>query len=299
METILIKADFRKKLFTSHGEMMLDLSFEIKTGEMLSLFGPSGVGKTTVLRILAGLTDPDEGLIEVEGQRWFDSAANFSLPARKRPVGYMFQDYALFPNMSIEENLKFAQPQNDPQHIDVLLQLFALDELRHRKPSMLSGGQQQRVALARALARQPKLMMLDEPLSAIDPELRSKLQDEILEIHRRYNITTLLVSHDLPEVFKLSKRVIVLDSGKIVRDGNPFDVLGSRLTSGKVQFIAEVLKVETEDLVKVLTLLSGNNVVKVAVCENEEEHYEPGDKVAIIAKAFNPVIQKLNSKPGA
>lgn len=205
----------------------------------------------------------------------------------------MFQDYALFPNMSIKENLKFAQPIPDKAQITQLLELFDLKELRSRKPSMLSGGQQQRVALARALARKPKLLMLDEPLSAIDPELRTKLQDEILAIHKQFGITTLLVSHDLPEVFKLSNRVIMLDAGKIVNQGDPYEVLGAKRTSGKVQFMAEVLKVEEEDIVKILTLLSGNSLVKVVVRDDDDQQYKIGDKVMIITKAFNPVIQKI------
>ncbi|MDA3930611.1 MAG: ABC transporter ATP-binding protein [Prolixibacteraceae bacterium] len=293
METLLIEANFRKKLFTTQGEMILDVQFSIKKGELVSIYGPSGVGKTTILRILAGLTDADEGEVIVDGETWFNSLKKINLQARKRPVGYMFQDYALFPNMSIKENLKFAQTEQDPKHIDELLTLFDLKELQNRKPTMLSGGQQQRVALARALARKPKLLLLDEPLSAIDPAFRTKLQNEILEIQRQYGITTLLVSHDLPEVFKLSKRVIMLEAGKIVKQGDPFEVLGSKRTSGKVQFMAEVLKVESEDILKVLTLLSGNSLVKVAVRDDDEQQYQPGDKVVIITKAFNPVIQKI------
>ena len=295
METVLIEAAFKKKLFTANGELLLDVSFNIEKGAMVSLFGPSGAGKTTILRILAGLTKAHEGFIKVDGETWFDSKAKINLMARKRPVGYMFQDYALFPNMSIKENLKFAQPDPDHKHIEELLELFELKELRHRKPTMLSGGQQQRVALARALARKPKILMLDEPLSAIDPAFRVKLQDEILEMHRRFGVTTLLVSHDLPEVFKLSNRVMLLENGNIVKQGDPFEVLGSKRTSGKVQFMAEVLKVEKEDIVLVLTLLSGNSLVKVAVRDDDDQNYKPGDKVVIITKAFNPVIQKIST----
>lgn len=291
METILIEASIKKRLFTANGVMDLDVQMQVRRGEMLSLYGPSGVGKTTILRILSGLTEADEGYIKVDGELWFDAEKKINLPVRKRPVGYMFQDYALFPNMSIRENLNYAQPEKNEEHIRELLELFELKALQDRKPSMLSGGQQQRVALARALARKPKILMLDEPLSAIDPAFRSKLQNEILEIQRAFNVTTILVSHDLPEVFKLSNRVIVLDKGKILKDGNPYDVLGSKRTSGKVQFMAEVLKVEIEDIVKVLTLLSGNSLVKVAVCDDQD--FQAGDKVVIITKAFNPVIQKI------
>ncbi|HYX06447.1 MAG TPA: ATP-binding cassette domain-containing protein [Bacteroidales bacterium] len=293
METVLIEADIRKKLFTASGELTLDMKFSVDRGEMVSVFGPSGVGKTTLLRIISGLTAADEGYLKVDGEVWFDSAARINRPARMRPVGYMFQEYALFPNMTVKENLAFAQPVKDPHHIKQLLELFELDMLKYRRPAVLSGGQQQRVALARALARKPGLLLLDEPLSAIDPEFRSKLQDEILTMHRRYGITTLLVSHDLPEVFKLTGRVIVMEEGRIVKDGNPFDVFAANRTSGKVQLVAEVLKVEMEDIIRVLTLLVGNSLVKVAVCDNPEEQYKPGDRVVLVSKAFNPVIQKI------
>lgn len=293
METILIKADIRKKLFTADGELMLDVKFEVAAGELLSLFGPSGVGKTTVLRILAGLTDADEGYIQVGAEVWYDSAKRINLPTRKRKVGYMFQDYALFPNMTIRENLKFAQPEPNKKRIDELLELFDLVALSNRKPSMLSGGQQQRVALARAIAREPKLLLLDEPLSAIDPSLRSKLQDEILEMHRRFELTAILVSHDLPEVFKLSQRTIILEAGKIVKQGDPFTVFADSKISGKVQFLAEVLHVEKEDIIDVVTLLSGNSLVKVAVSDTENQNFKPGDKVVLISKAFNPLIKKI------
>lgn len=293
METILIKADIRKKLFTANGELMLDVQLEVAAGELLSLFGPSGVGKTTILRILAGLTDADEGFIQVADKVWFDSSKGINMPARKRKVGYMFQDYALFPNMTIRENLKFAQPEPNKKRVDELLDLFDLVTLADRKPAMLSGGQQQRVALARAIAREPEILLLDEPLSAIDPSLRSKLQDEILEMHRRFGLTAILVSHDLPEVFKLSQRTIVLDAGQIAKEGNPFDVFGESKISGKVQFMAEVLHVEKEDIINIVTLLSGNSLVKVAVSDTENQNYKPGDKVVLISKAFNPLIQKI------
>jgi molybdate transport system ATP-binding protein len=294
METVLIEASFRKKLFTETGVLTLDVNFAVQQGEMLSLFGPSGVGKTTILRILAGLTEADEGFLRVGNDVWFDSAKKINLPARKRPVGYMFQDYALFPNMTVRENLRFAQPAHDIRHLEELLELFDLTTLQHRKPDVLSGGQRQRVALARALARKPEILLLDEPLSAIDPQFRAKLQDEILEMHRRFGVTTLLVSHDLPEVFKLCSRVLMLEAGKIVKQGNPYNLFGENKISGKVQLMAEVLRVEKEDIVGILTLMAGNTLMKVAVCDQELQNYRVGDKVVIISKAFNPVIRKIS-----
>ncbi len=290
-----IELSVKKTLFTATGEFPLTAEIGIASGEMVSFFGPSGVGKTTMLRIIAGLTHADEGFVRVGGTTWFDSRNGTNLPPRKRKVGFVFQDYALFPNMSVRENLRFAQPKADRRHIDELLDVFGLRNLRHRKPSFLSGGQNQRVAMARALARKPDLLLLDEPLSALDAEMRNSLQDEILEVHRLWGITTVLVSHDLPEIFKLCNRVIAFKNGCVVDDGNPYDIFARSRISGKLQFVAEVLKVEKEDIVDVLTLLIGNSPVKVAVCNNRQESFVPGDKALVVSKAFNPIIQKLNS----
>jgi len=290
-----IELSVRKKLFTATGEFPFAADLSIGSGEMVSFFGPSGVGKTTMLRIIVGLTDADDGFLRVGGEPWFDSADGTNLPPRRRKVGFVFQDYALFPNMSVRENLRFAQPKADRRHVDELLDIFGLSSLQHRKPGFLSGGQNQRVAMARALARKPDLLLLDEPLSALDMEMRNTLQDEILEVHRLWGITTILVSHDLPEIFKLCSRVIEFRDGRVVDDGNPYDIFGRSRISGKLQFVSEVLKVEKEDTVDVLTLLIGNSPVKIAVCNNRQEPFVPGDRALVVSKAFNPIIQKLNS----
>lgn len=290
-----IELSIRKKLFTAMGEFAFEANLKIDRGEMVSFFGPSGVGKTTMLRIIAGLTDADEGFVKVGGQTWFDSTNGTNLPPRKRKVGFVFQDYALFPNMSVRENLRFAQPKADRKHVDELLDIFGLTNLQHRRPGMLSGGQNQRVAVARALARKPDLLLLDEPLSALDIEMRNTLQNEIMHVHKLWGVTTILVSHDLPEIFKLCNRVITFSNGRVTDDGNPYDIFARSKISGKLQFVAEVLKVEREDIVDVLTLLIGNSPVKVAVSNDRKESFLPGDKALVVSKAFNPIIQKLNS----
>jgi len=291
-----IELSIKKKLFTATGEFSFKADLSINCGEMVSFFGPSGVGKTTMLRIIAGLTDADEGFVKVGGQTWFDSTNGTNLPPRKRKVGFVFQDYALFPNMSVRENLRFAQPKTNKQHIDELLEIFGLSNLQHRKPALLSGGQNQRVAVARALARKPDLLLLDEPLSALDIEMRNTLQDEILHVQKLWGITTILVSHDLPEVFKLSNRVITFENGRITNDSDPYDLFANNKISGKLQLLAEVLKVDREDILTRLTLLIGNSPVNIAVCNNGQESFVPGDRALVISKAFSPIIQKLNSK---
>lgn len=221
----MLKIDIERKMFTSEGQSMLDVNLEIEEHELLCFFGHSGAGKTTLLRILAGLNKPDRGYIELNGQVWFDSEAKINLAPQKRRIGYMFQDYALFPNMSVRANIEFAQSKKDQAEVDKLLDLFGLEALQKQKPMKLSGGQKQRVALARALAAQPQLLLLDEPLSALDHEMRENLQNEILKAHDLLQSITMLVSHDVKEVEKLATSVVLLQNGKIKNQGKTSEVL--------------------------------------------------------------------------
>jgi molybdate transport system ATP-binding protein len=211
-------------MLTSEGKTDLEVCTEIKHNELVCLFGHSGAGKTTLLRILAGLTKPDKGKIVFNNTVWFDSDKNINIPPQERNVGYMFQDYALFPNMTVEKNISFAQKVKDYKEVDELMALFDIDALKHQHPAKLSGGQKQRVALARALAAKPRLLLLDEPLSALDWTMRASLQLEIRKAHELMNSVTLLVSHDISEVFQLASSVIVLKDGTVVKRGKPDDV---------------------------------------------------------------------------
>jgi molybdate transport system ATP-binding protein len=214
-----------KMLHTAQGTQLLDLSFNLEPGRLLTLYGPSGAGKTTILRIIAGLTDTSSAQIEVEGSIWDDTADRIHLPTHHRSIGFVFQDFALFPHLSVRQQLEFAlQKKDDTPLVTELLHMMELEELQHKKPSLLSGGQQQRVALARAIARRPRLLLLDEPLSALDNDLRDRLQDFILTAHRYYRLTTILVSHYLPEIFRLSDEVISIDKGLMQRQGPPSQV---------------------------------------------------------------------------
>src|SRR5580692_2043583 len=209
-----------KMLHTSHGDQVLDIAFELGKGRLLTLYGSSGAGKTTILRILAALTDIDSGYIEVDGEVWYDRQNKVAVPARKRSIGLVFQDFALFPHFTVKEQLIFALPKGgDKTIVNELLELMELGSLQDRLPSRLSGGQQQRVALARAIARKPRLLLLDEPLSALDDEMRFKLQEYILMAHRHYRLTTIFVSHHLPEVFRLADEAILLEKGRIGGQG--------------------------------------------------------------------------------
>ncbi len=222
----MIEVSLKKKLFSALGKMQLDVEFTIQEGELVTLYGPSGAGKTTVLRMLCGLSTPDEGRISVRGQPWLDSAKKINLKPQHRDIGIVFQDYALFPNLTVKENLRYALKKGQPDAIvNELLEMMELTNLYDKKPELLSGGQRQRVALARAIVRKPRILLLDEPMSALDTALRVKIQDYILRVHEQFKLTTILVSHDIMEVIRLSNRVLLMDHGKIISQGGPTEIL--------------------------------------------------------------------------
>lgn len=292
----MIDINIRKKLFSAQGEFLLDLQINIAQGEFITLFGPSGAGKTTLLRCLAGLEKPDSGSIQVSGASWFDSKKGVMLQAQHRYAGYMFQDYALFPNMTVRGNLEFAlRPGANKQRVSELIEMMELGELQQRKPETLSGGQKQRVALARALAAEPQLLLLDEPFSALDQTTRVRLQDEVLRLQRHYGLTTVMVSHDVGEVYKLSQRVMMIEHGRIVKQGSPAELFKAGKASGKFNFAGEVLEIETADVVFAVTLLVGNQIVRVIATTDEAKNLKQGDRVMLMSKAFNPVLIAVNS----
>ena len=222
----MIEALLKKKLVASHGDMNLDLRFTIQTGELVTFYGPSGAGKTTMLRMLCGLSSPDEGYITVDGEVWFDTTKRINRKPQSRNVGIVFQDYALFPNMTVKENLEYALAKGESRNIvDELMEVMELTNLFDKKLEFLSGGQQQRVAMARALVRKPKILLLDEPMSALDTTLRLKIQDYILKVHREFQLTTLLVSHDVLEVLRLSGHMYLMEDGRITAQGMPSEIL--------------------------------------------------------------------------
>ena len=218
----MIHFSLQKKLHAAEGFLTLDVSCEIEEGDFISLYGPSGAGKTSLLRMLAGLMQPDSGFIKMNDEIWFDSEKKIKVNPQQRLVGFVFQDYALFPNMNVEENISYASSKNDSKkNIDELLEITGLSGLRDKKIQTLSGGQQQRVALARAIARKPKLLLLDEPLSAIDNEMRAQLQNTLLTIHSQYNVTSIIVSHNINEIIKLTSKTIHIKDGQLLEYQSP------------------------------------------------------------------------------
>ena len=187
----MIQIDIHKKLHGSQGDMNLDVNLEIQEVEFIALMGASGSGKTTLLRVLAGL-EKAEGEISVDNIHWLKK--HKMLPPQQREIGFVFQDYALFENMSVKENLLYVNGDN--ALAKRLLQMTELMQLASRNVQGLSGGQKQRVSLCRAMMKKPKLLLMDEPLSALDPVMRSKLQEEILKLHQTNGTKTIMVSHD-------------------------------------------------------------------------------------------------------
>ena len=274
------------------GDFALDVDISVENGSFVTIFGRSGAGKTTLLKMIAGLLKPDEGFIEVGEKVWYDSSRGINLPPQKRKVGVVFQDYALFPNMTVEENILYGMERKDKDLLERLLYLTELEKLRDRKPSQLSGGQKQRVALARAVARKPDILLLDEPLSALDIDMRKRLQEELQKIHRTFSLTTFLISHDFSEVFRLSDRVFVMEKGRVIKEGKPDQVFIQERLSGKVKFSGEILQIKREDFVYIVSVLVGNNIIKVVADPDEVQDLSVGDRVVIASKAFNPIIEK-------
>ena len=212
----MMQIQVHKPLGMGRHSFDLDIAIELHPGELLGISGPSGSGKTTLLRIIAGLEKKAKGHISANGQWWLHSDQGIFLPPQGRRVGLVFQDYVVFPNMTVIQNLKFAQDKKaESAYLDEVIAVMQLEHILQQLPETLSGGQKQRVALARALVRQPQILLLDEPLSAVDSELRNQLQDFILDVHRKFGLSTLLVSHNREEIIRMSDRIIHLHKGKI------------------------------------------------------------------------------------
>jgi len=294
MENTLIHIDIKKTLLSSEGVMTLEVNKDIQAGSFTALFGSSGAGKTTLLRIIAGLTKPDSGIIQFGDEIWYDSKSNINISTQQRRIGLMFQDYALFPNMTVEQNIQFAQVEKDYSYTKTLLDILELTEFAKYKPQHLSGGQKQRVALARSIARKPRLLLLDEPLSALDSAMRIMLQDEISKVHLMFESTTLMVSHDLTEVFRLADNVICIERGKITKEGNPQKVFIDTGVSGNFQITGQIASIEEQDLVNIITVITGNNnIVKIIAFENDINQLSSGDRILILTNTFNPIIKKI------
>lgn len=220
---------------TLRAPLALEAELAVAPGEILALVGRSGAGKSSLLKALAGLI-PAEGEIRVNGEEWLGSAGAW--PAHRRQVGVLFQSYALFPHRTALQNLMMAMPAPDGARARDLLAAVHLEGLEQRRPNQLSGGQQQRVALARALAREPRLLLLDEPFSAVDRPTRRALATTIAELRARLNMPVILVSHDIEDVAALADRIAVLDKGRIAQQGPTADVIARPASPAVAELVA-------------------------------------------------------------
>ena len=209
----MLEVNIKKRL--SH----YDLEVEFSVGdEILVLFGPSGSGKTTILHTIAGLTQPDEGMIKLGDKSFYDGKTS-CMSVQERNVGMLFQDYALFPHMTIGKNIRYGMKRKDEDRsfvIDHLLDVLGIKQLLSKYPHQISGGEKQRVALARALATEPSILLLDEPLSALDRQTRIECQNELIRLHEMWKIPFIIVTHDMEEAEKLGDRILFLEHGKII-----------------------------------------------------------------------------------
>ena len=284
----MISLNIKKELHGSNGVMNLDINLSLQNGEFVALSGVSGSGKTTLLRVLAGLEEAF-GEIIVDGEIWLNE--KIKKPIQKRDIGFVFQDYALFPNLSVIDNLLYVKKDKDLAK--QLLSLTDLYELKNRYPNSLSGGQKQRISLCRALMKRPKILLMDEPLSALDPHMRLKLQDEILTLHKEFKTTTIMVSHDPSEMYKLASRVLVLKDGKIIDDGLPKDILLKTQGSQKFSLEGELLDIIKVDVINIAIVAIGQQIVEVVISNIEAQNLIIGEKVNVSTKAFSPTIKKI------
>jgi putative spermidine/putrescine transport system ATP-binding protein len=269
-----------------------DFNLEVAKGEFISLLGPSGCGKTTVLRMVAGFETPTSGSIRIDGQEVT------GLKANARNIGMMFQAYALFPNLTVADNVAFGLrvkgvPRAEREaRVTEMLKLIGLPEMAGRFPFQLSGGQQQRVALARALAPSPRVLLLDEPLSALDAKVRVSLRNEIREIQQRLGITTIFVTHDQEEAMSISDRIVVMNAGIADQVGSPFEIYNRPTTRFVANFVGTLntFAVKVEDQATGKVRLGG-----VVLTLPPGQAAQTGADMAI---ALRPEALRLGREPG-
>jgi spermidine/putrescine ABC transporter ATP-binding subunit len=249
-----------------------DISLSFKDGEFFGLLGPSGSGKTTLLRAIAGFVEPDEGTISFDGRRVEN------VPVHKRQIGMVFQNYALFPNLTVAGNIAFGLSvrritgAEASRQVSEMLDLVRLTGLNERKPRELSGGQQQRVALARALVTRPKVLLLDEPLGALDRRLRQEMQVELKDIQRETGVTTIFVTHDQEEALTLSDRIAIIDQGRLMQMGEPREIYERPATIFAAQFLGDA------------NVFSGRRENDFLVLADGERIHAPGSAATVVVR---------------
>jgi molybdate transport system ATP-binding protein len=237
----LLRVEARHRL----GALTLDVALAVEPGRCLALAGPSGAGKTSILRVVAGLLRPGEGRVEANGDTWLDTEQGVDVPPERRHCGYVFQEYALFPHLAAWQNVAYplrgVPREQRRERALALLGRFGMRELADARPRTLSGGERQRVALARALAREPEVLLLDEPLSALDARTRAGAARELARVLREVDAPALLVTHDFAEAAQLGDRVGVIDAGRVIQEGTPTELASEPRSAFVADFTGAVV----------------------------------------------------------
>jgi molybdate transport system ATP-binding protein len=291
----LLEIDISHSLHTASGVLPMEVSISFPVGSILAVTGPSGSGKTTLLRQIAGLAKLDTGYIGFKDSEWLNTESRVNVPVQQRSIGFVFQDYALFPHLTVEENLRFALSKGaDDAIVNELLNAVHLKELAKRKPNQLSGGQQQRVALARALVRKPDVLLLDEPLSALDASMRENLQELLLSFHQKFGFTMIIVTHDLSEIFRLADHVAVLKDGKLESFGTPSEVyIKQRHDKHHLSLYGEVIsRTVSMDTIRIHALINYKMHI-FDLSENEAQELHPGKHFTISYHPDHRTIQPV------
>ncbi len=273
-------------------EAVRDVSFRVGAGEVVTLLGPSGCGKTTVLRCVAGLERPDAGEVEIAGATAFSRERRVNVPTPQRPIAMVFQSYAIWPHMSVFDNVAYplrvgaARPprREVAGRVTEALEMVRIPELASRAATALSGGQQQRVALARALVRRPQLLLLDEPLSNLDTKLRLEMRTELQELFAQTGVSTLYVTHDLAEALVLSRRIVVMDAGRVLQEGTPQEVYQRPSNAFVADFMGASVALEGTVRASSGATVSVDVGVGVVACPPANGAFAPGDRVLVVAR---------------
>lgn len=276
-----------QKTFVGRASITAQLRCALDPPSVTILFGPSGSGKTTILRCLAGLEQPEEGTISVGEELWFDAANRVTVPPQARRLGYMAQDYALFPNYTVEGNIAYGltglSAQEKKARVDEVLHLLQIESMAQQNPTQLSGGQQQRVALARAIARRPRLLLLDEPLSALDTPMRARLCKDLRTLLTQLAIPSVVVTHDWTEALVLGDHMAVIDNGRMLQTGTPQDVF-SRPINAEVAHVVGIETVVQGTITEVRDELATVQIGTVTVTALASPHFGPDVFVCLRAE---------------
>ena len=314
MQDTLLSLQHISKNF-GEGDVLRDISLDVARGEFVTLLGASGCGKTTTLRIISGLETPDEGTVLLDGR---DVTA---LPPERRPVNTVFQSYALFPHMNVEKNVAYGlrvrrmDKASIEKRVREMLELVQMADFAKRMPSQLSGGQRQRIAIARALAPEPELLLLDEPLGALDLQLRRQMQLELKRLQKKLGITFVYITHDQEEAINMSDRIAVMRGGRFEQIGTPDEIYNPPKTSYVATFVgnANILTgvvenigtEETGDTSKLITVRTDAGKVKVSMnnanitAESDKEYLlQKGEKVTIAVRSENIRFEENNDCDG-